>query len=118
MSSSERVPEDQPAPRRMLRALTMGSLGESNFDSEAVPSSLIEIAPILRVANEVELQSPRVAYLWILISSNPLMQQQQWKEQRIAPVLSNSNKTMAKKQNTRSLSNEMTAACRCSNRKG
>ncbi|XP_042395925.1 callose synthase 3-like [Zingiber officinale] len=63
MSSSERVPEDQPAPRRMLRALTMGSLGESNFDSEAVPSSLIEIAPILRVANEVELQSPRVAYL-------------------------------------------------------
>ncbi|XP_070046038.1 callose synthase 3-like [Nicotiana tomentosiformis] len=49
--------------RRITRTQTMGNIGKSMIDNEVVPSSLVEIAPILRVANEVEPSNPRVAYL-------------------------------------------------------
>lgn len=49
--------------RRITETQTMGNIGESMIDNEVVPSSLVEIAPILRVANEVEPSNPRVAYL-------------------------------------------------------
>lgn len=64
-SSSRHGSEHQLGPQRrsLVRTQTAGNLGESSFDSEVVPSSLVEIAPILRVANEVESSNGRVAYL-------------------------------------------------------
>ncbi|KAJ3680407.1 hypothetical protein LUZ60_016685 [Juncus effusus] len=47
--------------RRLTRSQTI--VGDPIIDSEVVPSSLSEIAPILRVANEVEPVNRRVAYL-------------------------------------------------------
>ncbi|KAG7653299.1 1-3-beta-glucan synthase subunit FKS1-like domain-1 [Arabidopsis suecica] len=65
-----RPPQMQPVrsmSRRMTRAGTMmidhPNEDESAIDSELVPSSLASIAPILRVANDIEEDNPRVAYL-------------------------------------------------------
>jgi callose synthase len=54
--------------RNMSRAITMrtdGFSGEEQdvIESELVPSSLAPIVPILRAANEIEDENPRVAYL-------------------------------------------------------
>ena len=51
-------PMQPSGPRRIVRRQTAINLGEPIFDIEVVPSSLVEIAPILRVANEVEAASP------------------------------------------------------------
>jgi hypothetical protein len=48
--------------RRLSRTITAGNLPDF-MDPEVVPSSLAQIAPILRVANEIEEEAPRVAYL-------------------------------------------------------
>ncbi|KAF0917198.1 hypothetical protein E2562_017105 [Oryza meyeriana var. granulata] len=64
-------PQTQPSLRRgFSRAFTMrpeGFSGEDGGDyrgeSELVPSSLAPIVPILRAANEIEEENPRVAYL-------------------------------------------------------
>lgn len=60
---------DQPPPLRpTTRTQTAGNLGETIFDNEvAPPSSLVDIVPILRVAHEVESNSPRVAFLCKLL---------------------------------------------------
>ncbi|CAN7071936.1 unnamed protein product [Brassica oleracea var. botrytis] len=53
--------------RRITRAGTMMMIDrnedENIIDSELVPSSLAAIALILRVANDIEADNPRVAYL-------------------------------------------------------
>lgn len=51
--------------RKMTRAQTMMVNNEdsSSIDSELVPSSLAAIVPIFRVANEIEKDNPRIAYL-------------------------------------------------------
>ncbi|XP_021300707.1 callose synthase 7-like [Herrania umbratica] len=69
MASSSGTKGDlaRPPSRRMTRAQTMmveiPNEDNSTADSELVPSSVASIAPILRVANEIEKDNPRVAYL-------------------------------------------------------
>ncbi|XVF60760.1 hypothetical protein PTKIN_Ptkin08bG0074200 [Pterospermum kingtungense] len=67
MASSSGSTLPRTSSRRMTRAQTMmveiPNEDNTTADSELVPSSLASIAPILRVANEIEKDNPRVAYL-------------------------------------------------------
>lgn len=71
MASSSGTKNDAPPPRTLSRGMTrmptryveLGNEDNTAVDSELVPSSLVSIAPILRVANEIQNDNPRVAYL-------------------------------------------------------
>lgn len=56
--------------RRPSRSAAMTNFSTEVFDHEVVPASLGSIAPILRVATEIENERPRVAYLCTTL--NPL----------------------------------------------
>ena len=49
--------------RRGSRSAAMATFSMEVFDNEVVPSTLNSIAPILRVAAEMERERPRVSYL-------------------------------------------------------
>ncbi|XP_011624302.2 callose synthase 5 [Amborella trichopoda] len=49
--------------RPSTRSAAMTTFSQEVFDNEVVPSSLGSIAPILRVATEIEAERPRVGYL-------------------------------------------------------
>ncbi|CAB4277163.1 unnamed protein product [Prunus armeniaca] len=64
--------DDPPEPERPItRSITMGTGSEHNhvpepFESERLPASLAsEIQRFLRVANLIESDEPRIAYLWV-----------------------------------------------------
>nr|XP_043626989.1 callose synthase 7 [Erigeron canadensis] len=71
MASSSGTNNVGATPRSLSRSMTASGstmidpYGDdtATVDSELVPSSLASIAPILRVANELEKDNPRVAYL-------------------------------------------------------
>ncbi|KAK3008792.1 hypothetical protein RJ639_014255 [Escallonia herrerae] len=60
-SAQEQGP--QALTRRPSRSAATTTFSMEVFDNEVVPSSLQSIAPILRVAAEIEHERPRVAYL-------------------------------------------------------
>ncbi|MFS7923396.1 putative 1,3-beta-glucan synthase [Helianthus anomalus] len=65
---------DQPPVGRPMRIRTTGNLdAKTMMDSEVVLSSLFDIAPVLRVANEVYRSHPRVAYLSSLFDIAPVI---------------------------------------------
>ena len=59
--------QQQVLARRPSRSAAMTTFSTEVFDNEVVPSSLASIAPILRVATEIETERPRVAYLCNLL---------------------------------------------------
>ena len=61
--------QQQALARRPSRSAAMTTFSTEVFDNEVVPSSLASIAPILRVATEIETERPRVAYLCNLLLS-------------------------------------------------
>ena len=81
MASSSGTKDDWPPQRtlsrRMTRAPTMIDPTKDDsipIDSELVPSSLAPVALILRVANEIEKENPRVAYLCKCHSTSCMVQ--------------------------------------------
>ncbi|EXB92389.1 hypothetical protein L484_021373 [Morus notabilis] len=75
MASSSGTKTDGGPPRTLSRGMTrmptrsvdLPNEDKAAFDSELVPSSLTSIAPILRVANEIQKENPRAAYLYYCI---------------------------------------------------
>ncbi|XP_023736557.1 callose synthase 7 isoform X2 [Lactuca sativa] len=67
MASTSGTKDEVGPPRSVSRRMTETSdMGDPEFDavdSELVPSSLAAVGPILRVANEIEMDNDRVAYL-------------------------------------------------------
>ncbi|KAH7833941.1 hypothetical protein Vadar_011284 [Vaccinium darrowii] len=63
MASSSGSKIEVGPPRSLSKRPTMGDLSWDDVDSELVPPSLASLAPILRVANEIEKDNARVAYL-------------------------------------------------------
>lgn len=67
MASTSGTKDEVGPPRSLSRGMTRTSTmvdpNAEGIDSELVPSSLASIAPILRVANEIEKDNDRVAYL-------------------------------------------------------
>ncbi|KAJ7957014.1 Callose synthase [Quillaja saponaria] len=61
MQNLESAP--QGLTRRPSRSATTTIFSTEVFDNEVVPSSLVSISPVLRVAKEIEHERPRVAYL-------------------------------------------------------
>lgn len=53
----------QGLSRRPSRSSALMTMSMEVFDNEVVPSTLAPVAPILRVAAEIEAERPRVAYL-------------------------------------------------------
>lgn len=76
MASSSGTKNDVGPPRTLTRGMTrtptrmvdFSNDDNTGIDSELVPSSLTSIAPILRVANEIQKDNPRVAYLCMPLS--------------------------------------------------
>uniref|UniRef100_A0A2N9I5Q5 Uncharacterized protein n=1 Tax=Fagus sylvatica TaxID=28930 RepID=A0A2N9I5Q5_FAGSY len=62
-ASTSGVKPARSISRRQTRQLDLANEDEKVIDSELVPSSLNPIIPILRVANEIQSQNARVAYL-------------------------------------------------------
>ncbi|KAI3952785.1 hypothetical protein MKW92_018143 [Papaver armeniacum] len=63
MTSGQYESGPQGLQRRPSRSAATTTFSLEVFDNEVVPSSLGSIAPILRVATEVEAERPRVSYL-------------------------------------------------------